>query len=158
MVSKEALSTKENITKIIDQYIEEMPSKIAGKMIYTLFDKIYLNNPSEKSLEEVFENCLETAKAQAENPSDEVKVDEEDKSVTNHPKRYLNQSGIEAIDIIEILVTPLRPDYAFNIGTAVKYLTRLGRKDAVKKEWEKVAWYFNRTLNNSGIFDVCKEL
>lgn len=153
MVKTEDLVSNEKIGEIIAQYIEEMPSKIAGSMIQSLFDKIYLDCPSEKSLEEVFASLLEKSRAQANNPDDEVKIDEEDKTVTNHPKRYLNKSGIEAIDIIEILVSPLRSDYAFNIGTAIKYLTRLGRKDAVKKEWEKVAWYFNRVLENSGIYE-----
>lgn len=51
---------------------------------------------------------------------------------TTHP------SGVERIDIIEHM--------PFNIGSAVKYLWRLGKKDDAIQELEKARWYIDREI------------
>ena len=87
--------------------------------------------------------------SQAKNPSEKFEMeDEEDKAVTNHPKRYMNKSGIEAIDIIELFCSGISGGPAFNLGTAVKYLSRLGKKTKnVQEEWKKVKWYIDRLMD-----------
>lgn len=62
----------------------------------------------------------------------------------NHPDHYTQFSnGAEVIDITENL--------NFNVGNAVKYLARAGRKteDPVE-DLRKAAWYVNRELDRLG--------
>ena len=48
----------------------------------------------------------------------------------NHPQHYTSHpSGVECIDIIE--------HYPFNIGNAIKYLWRAGRKGDAIEDLEK---------------------
>jgi hypothetical protein len=58
----------------------------------------------------------------------------------NHPKHYNEHpSGVEAIDIIE--------HFTFNLGNAVKYIWRAGRKGSQHLEdLKKAAWYLNREI------------
>lgn len=55
----------------------------------------------------------------------------------NHPDHY-QFDGVEVIDLVEQM--------SFNLGNAVKYITRAGRKDAskVNEDLEKAVWYIQR--------------
>lgn len=61
----------------------------------------------------------------------------------NHPAHYSGFSnGAEVIDIVECL--------SFNIGNAVKYLARAGRKGGEDKRLEdlrKAQWYLAREID-----------
>lgn len=58
----------------------------------------------------------------------------------NHPSHYTaHASGIEAIEVTE--------NYGFNLGNAIKYLWRLGNKDATVQELGKAKWYVKREID-----------
>ena len=59
----------------------------------------------------------------------------------DHPSHY-NAGRIEVIDFIE------DQNLNFNLGNAVKYISRAGKKDPVKfrEDLEKAIWYLNREL------------
>lgn len=57
----------------------------------------------------------------------------------NHPKHYQHPSGVEAIDICEEL--------SFNVGNALKYMMRHGKKRGEENEdLKKAAWYLRREV------------
>lgn len=65
-----------------------------------------------------------------------------------HPSHY-NSGKIEVIDFIE------DQQLGFNLGNAVKYISRAGKKDPAKtiEDLEKAVWYINRqieTLKKNG--------
>lgn len=56
-----------------------------------------------------------------------------------NPSHYKSHpSGLEAIQIIE--------NYMVNLGNAIKYLWRLGQKDATAQELGKAIWYVKREI------------
>lgn len=59
----------------------------------------------------------------------------------NHPKHY-NTGTIEVIDYIE------DKNLGFNLGNAVKYISRSGVKDPSKtvEDLEKACWYVKREI------------
>ena len=61
--------------------------------------------------------------------------------VSNHPTRYnAHPSGVECIDIVEHM--------PFNVGSAVKYLWRLGLKENSTdiQDLKKALWYVEREI------------
>lgn len=61
-----------------------------------------------------------------------------------NPAHYKGHpSGVEAIDIIE--------NMPFNLGTACKYLLRLGKKDNALQELKKAEWYLTREKDKQGV-------
>jgi hypothetical protein len=64
----------------------------------------------------------------------------------NHPKHYTSHpSGVEAITICEHM--------SFNIGNAMKYLFRAGKKGALTEDLEKAIWYIQREISRLGQTD-----
>lgn len=63
-------------------------------------------------------------------------------SQVDHPTHYRKDSGFEAIDVIEAW------DLGFNLGNAVKYISRTGLKDPKKEieDLEKARWYIDREI------------
>lgn len=61
----------------------------------------------------------------------------------NHPSHYTD-GKIEVIDFIE------DKQLGFNLGNAVKYISRAGKKDPTKviEDLQKAAWYINREITN----------
>lgn len=58
----------------------------------------------------------------------------------NSPRHYTaHPSSIEAIELIE--------NYMVNLGNAIKYLWRLGNKDAAVQELGKAQWYVKREID-----------
>lgn len=142
--------TSAEAIELVGKYSEEMPSRIAAKVLNDMARVIFIEKEYEKLSSTRTDNEIyATIAAQAENPVEKFESeDEEDKAVTNHPKRYLNKSGIEAIDIIELFTSGISGGPAFNLGTAVKYLARLGKKTKnVQEEWKKVKWYMDRLID-----------
>lgn len=62
----------------------------------------------------------------------------------NHPSHY-TQGGIECIDALE---SALGPEAFINYcrANAIKYLWRMGRKDATEQEMRKAIWYITRAI------------
>ena len=67
---------------------------------------------------------------------------ENNKEMVNHPKHY-NRGSIEAIEVIE------NWNLGFSVGSAVKYISRLGAKDDEIQELEKAKWYLNRVMETN---------
>ena len=67
---------------------------------------------------------------------------EKSKSV-DHPSHYLKDSGHEVIDVIEAW------DLNFNLGNAIKYIARAGKKDPkkYKEDLNKAVWYINNQIS-----------
>lgn len=66
----------------------------------------------------------------------------------DHPAHYAG-GGVEVIDAIEAW------ELGFNLGNAVKYIARAGRKDPTKtrEDLEKAAWYLARAIRALGCVD-----
>lgn len=67
-----------------------------------------------------------------------------DQDLVNSPPHY-QANGFEAIEIIEAF------DLGFNLGNAVKYILRAGRKGGPEKrreDLEKASWYLRRELGD----------
>lgn len=65
------------------------------------------------------------------NPSEKV----------NHPSHYQGHK-FEVIDIIEDF------DLGFNLGNAIKYILRAGKKGLVIEDLKKAIWYLQREINH----------
>lgn len=63
-----------------------------------------------------------------------TQMDKQDKEMVNHPDHYNdNPSGIECIKVVR--------HCNFNIGSAIKYLWRAGKKGSATEDLEKAVWY-----------------
>jgi hypothetical protein len=64
-----------------------------------------------------------------------------DKNV-DHPAHYLKDSGHEVIDVIEAW------DLGFNLGNAIKYIARAGKKNPTKakEDLNKALWYIKHQI------------
>ena len=58
----------------------------------------------------------------------------------NHPAHY-KTGGIETIDFIEA------KQLNYNLGNAVKYISRAGHKGCLVEDLKKAAWYLTREIN-----------
>ena len=63
----------------------------------------------------------------------------EEKEMINHPSHY-NMGKYEAIDVIEGW------NLNFNLGNAVKYISRAGHKDDIVQDLKKSLWYIEREI------------
>lgn len=63
-------------------------------------------------------------------------------SKIDHPSHYRKDTGFEAIDVIEAW------GLNFNLGNAVKYISRNGKKDPNEYilDLEKARWYIDREI------------
>lgn len=60
----------------------------------------------------------------------------------NHPQHY-NQGKIEVIDYIE------DKGFNFNLGNAIKYISRCEFKGKKKEDLQKAIWYLQREIENT---------
>lgn len=69
-----------------------------------------------------------------------------DEDVVNHPSHYrAGEIPVECIDVVE--------HFNFNLGNAVKYIWRAGKKGGSTKQVEdlqKAAWYVKREIERLG--------
>ncbi|MBE7320252.1 DUF3310 domain-containing protein [Staphylococcus epidermidis] len=63
----------------------------------------------------------------------------------SHPSHY-TYGDIEIIDFIEQVTKDYKPELAFAIGNAIKYISRANRKNG-KEDLEKARWYLNRAFD-----------
>ena len=62
----------------------------------------------------------------------------------NHPTHY-TYGEIEVMDFIEQVTKDYKPELAFAIGNAIKYISRANRKNG-KEDLDKARWYLNRAF------------
>ncbi|MCG1271866.1 DUF3310 domain-containing protein [Staphylococcus epidermidis] len=62
----------------------------------------------------------------------------------NHPSHY-TYGDIEVVDFIEQVTKDYKPELAFAIGNAIKYISRANRKNG-KEDLDKARWYLNRAF------------
>ncbi|MCG1217534.1 DUF3310 domain-containing protein [Staphylococcus epidermidis] len=74
--------------------------------------------------------------------SKEVEKTLDDK--VNHPSHY-TYGDIEVVDFIEQVTKDYKPELAFAIGNAIKYISRANRKNG-KEDLDKARWYLNRAF------------
>lgn len=71
-----------------------------------------------------------------------ITMEEPKADPVNHPAHY-KYGGIETIDFIEA------KELNYNMGNAVKYITRADHKGNRKQDLEKAIWYLKRELDHS---------
>ena len=74
------------------------------------------------------------------NENEPVEMTLDDK--VSHPSHY-TYGDIEIIDFIEQVTKDYKPELAFAIGNAIKYISRANRKNG-KEDLDKARWYLNR--------------
>ena len=75
------------------------------------------------------------------------KVDmQKERDVVNKPNHY-TYGDIEVIDYIEQVTKNYKPELAFAIGNAIKYISRANHKNG-KEDLDKARWYLNRAFEN----------
>lgn len=74
--------------------------------------------------------------------NEETKKTLDDK--VNHPSHY-TYGDIEVVDFIEQVTKDYKPELAFSIGNAIKYISRANRKNG-KEDLDKARWYLNRAF------------
>lgn len=62
----------------------------------------------------------------------------------NHPPHYKSPDGLETIDVIESF------GLDFNLGNAVKYILRAGKKGDAATDLDKAIWYLRRAMRRLG--------
>ncbi len=67
---------------------------------------------------------------------------EVDHDPVNKPSHYMSKNGIESIDVIESF------DLNFNLGNAIKYILRSGKKWNKAEDLRKAIWYIEREIKN----------
>lgn len=66
--------------------------------------------------------------------------------MVNKPPHYTH-GDIEVIDYIEQVTKDYKPELAFAIGNAIKYISRANHKNG-KEDLDKARWYLNRAFDN----------
>lgn len=67
-----------------------------------------------------------------------------EQDVVNKPKHY-TYGDIEVIDYIEQVTKDYKPELAFAIGNAIKYISRANHKNG-KEDLDKARWYLERAF------------
>jgi len=61
-------------------------------------------------------------------------------SAVDHPRHYRQESGFEAIDVIE------KWSLNFSLGNVIKYVCRAGLKNDCLEDLRKAHWYLEREI------------
>lgn len=103
----------------------------------TFKEKLELEHPEEEEVPTVRLPETVTVKIGPEEPVADDPV--------NHPAHY-TAGGIECIDCIESLITPIKePTHAFLTGQVIKYLGRYTLKNGLE-DLKKARWYLDRLI------------
>ena len=148
------LSQAENIRRYIKANPSATVSEVA-KVMGTTYQIVYMTKKTmeqrekEKKLpkETITVSTVEdrvhpiTGKRlmQAAGQPIQIELFEPQPDPVNHPAHY-KVGGIETIDFIEA------KQLNYNLGNAVKYITRADHKGNRKQDLEKALWYINREL------------
>lgn len=71
-----------------------------------------------------------------------------EKELVNHPEHYNGDSPYECIKVLKSWMTNEQYE-GFLLGNTLKYLCRLGKKDAKVQELKKASWYLNKLIENN---------
>lgn len=72
-----------------------------------------------------------------------IEFNNKQSEMVNHPNHYGGEDNpYEAIKVIE------EWDLNFNLGNAVKYISRVGKKHNTLEDLKKASWYINREIQN----------
>ena len=104
------------------------------------FEKVYNKAPINKNTESK-KCCCSSSTNKQENLNPTLEDKEYKKEAVNHPSHYQGNK-FEVIDIIE--------DYklGFNLGNAIKYILRAGKKNDYKEDLQKAIWYLQREISH----------
>ena len=64
----------------------------------------------------------------------------------DHPAHYGGDTTYETIKVLEARFTPEQMA-GFNLGNAVKYISRAGKKGAALEDLQKARWYLDREIS-----------
>ncbi len=67
-------------------------------------------------------------------------------SAVDHPAHYGGDTTYETIKVLEAWFTPEQMT-GFNLGNAVKYISRAGKKGATLEDLQKARWYLDREIS-----------
>lgn len=90
---------------------------------------------------------MPTPKRQVSAASSHTETPHYDRPADQHNPSHYRAGGIEVIDFIEA------HDLNFNLGNAVKYVSRAGHKEGedLAKELGKALWYLKKELHRLGL-------
>ena len=118
--------------------------KLKGYTQKQLGEKIGKSDMTVRKYESAYimpsDSCLDDICKALEISRGDILLNEKDKKeMVNHPSHY-NMGKYEAIDVIE--------DWGlnFNLGNAVKYISRAGHKDDIVQDLKKSLWYIDREI------------
>ena len=98
-----------------------------------VYSWVNTNALSEDAKDALASHLLDTV-----NP-ESITMEEPTPDLVNHPAHY-KTGGIETIDFIEA------KELNYNMGNAVKYISRAEHKGNKKQDLEKAIWYLNREI------------
>ena len=109
-------------------------------------DYIVEENEEEVTMRSISKNDIEIISNKTESTSNEPISDFKEESIPtiNHPS-YYNKGKIEVIYFIE------DQELNFNLGNAVKYISRAGKKnvETYVQDLKKAIWYLEREVNKN---------
>ena len=118
--------------------------KLKGYTQKQLGEKIGKSDMTVRKYESAYimpsDSCLDDICKALEISRGDILLNEKDKKeMVNHPSHY-NMGKYEAIDVIEDW------NLNFNLGNAVKYISRAGHKDDIVQDLRKSLWYIEREI------------
>ena len=118
--------------------------KLKGYTQKQLGEKIGKSDMTVRKYESAYimpsDSCLDDICKALEISRGDILLNEKDKKeMVNHPSHY-NMGKYEAIDVIEDW------NLNFNLGNAVKYISRAGHKDDIVQDLKKSLWYIDREI------------
>ena len=118
--------------------------KLKGYTQKQLGEKIGKSDMTVRKYESAYimpsDSCLDDICKALEISRGDILLNEKDKKeMINHPSHY-NMGKYEAIDVIEDW------NLNFNLGNAVKYISRAGHKDDIVQDLKKSLWYIEREI------------
>lgn len=130
------LSQAETIRQFINANPNKSVSEVA-KIMGVKYQIVYMTKRGMEDKEKKLPKNTITVSASSE-PA-QIEMFEPASDPVNHPAHY-KVGGIETIDFIEA------KKLNYNLGNAVKYITRADHKGNRKQDLEKALWYIKREL------------
>jgi hypothetical protein len=131
-------------TERIRKYFKKYPfakPKVAAEELGIAITAIYsVRTAMRKKINVAPERVVKTRMA----PADKFEFGASNVDLVNSPPHY-RVGGIETIDFIEA------KNLNYNLGNAVKYITRADHKDNRVQDLEKARWYIEREILSAHI-------
>ncbi len=129
------------VLKVPAQYVSVIKSKMkkASAPAPKKWKTVHISTSDKPIVNPLIEMELAYQAGKGRNRNPQITMEEPASDPVNHPAHY-KVGGIETIDFIEAK----RLNY--NMGNAVKYITRADHKGSRKQDLEKAVWYLKREL------------